>query len=1026
MSIQCMHHKPVFSRYFCFLLLLVPCFVSAFTPPYFQQVVNTSIRVTLDDRKHFLTGSEEIVYINHSPDTLRHIYLHLWPNAFKDNTTALARQFFDQGRNNFLRSKANDRGYIDSLHFRVDGKDASFRFLPDTPDVGLLTLDAPLLPGQQIRITTPFRVKIPSASISRLGHHGQAYYITQWFPKPAVYDANGWNYFPYLNQGEFYSEWGTYEIFITLPSNYVTGATGVLQDSSEIQWMEQKAKDTSWTSAVSGDYTFPVSSPELKTVHYSAKQVHDFAWFADKRFHVTKGEVVLPSGKKIDTWALFTSNQPEYWKHALTYLHESLLHFSKWYGEYAWPQATIVDGVVAEGRDMEYPMVTLIGDCPDLFTYEITVAHEIGHFWFYGLLGSNERRYSWMDEGLANYTETRSVKTKYSGNDTIQDNQLGYLGLFDLLYRSQKFNHRQAQGFLYRSNASINSDMPSNLPAGSYPEGNYLTDIYYKPSVGFDYLQTVLGDSVFNGCMHKYFDEWKFKHPQPADMQRSFEDVSRQDLDWFFNKWLATDGKSDYKICGLEQKRDVFSIKLKNNEKVNAPFYLSGMQGEKEIVKQKIQGFDGDTTVLMNCDGCDALRIDAAEQWPETDRQNNSIRVKGLFKKTERLRFRYLGNVESTSQTTVFYTPVVGGNDYNGFLTGVAFYNLSPVEKPVEYLLMPMYGWNSKSLAGGGRIMLNLHPSSGLFSRISFGPGFSHYAFDEGIYPEGDLDHEDPVTFSKVDFSFILDFRQEKQNESTREYITLRNIFTATERINYGTAFEPAPNGIITDNRFFVFLNYDKEKPKMFNPSGLKISAGLNKHFYRLSFEYNKTFSYSSRGKGFDFRFFAGKVGKAFHHADDVYLDHRLHMSGIKGSDDYLYDGTFKDRSFNDSPQFIYAEGGITAPTNYGQGNWLTAVNLKTIIHPVLPVKLYFSLGTYENAGKSLVTDNKIMYELGIELYAIPNVIAIYFPLTYSKEIDEEFKTNGIDFWGSVRFEFNLNKLNPFYTLKDKMRYAGF
>jgi len=1009
-----------------FLLFLLPRFASAASPAIFQQEVNTLLHVTLDDRNHFLSGTEEMEYVNHSPDTLLLLYFHLWPNAYRDNTTALAKQFLDQGNNNFLKSKIDDRGYIDSLHFRIDGKEAVFSLLADTPDVGFLNLNAPLLPGQRIVITTPFRVKIPSASISRLGHHLQAYYITQWFPKPAVYDAHGWNYFPYLNEGEFYSEWGSYEVYITLPSNYVVGATGVLKDSSEVKWMSERAKDTLWMSTPSGDLSIPPSSSASKTIHFSAENVHDFAWFADKRYHVAKSEVLLPSGKKVDTWALFTNNQPDYWKHALNYVNASVSNFSKWFGEYAWPQVTAVDGMAAEGRDMEYPMVTILGESQDLFTYEITVAHEVGHFWFYGLLGSNERRVAWMDEGLANYSETRYVKNKYPPADTIQDNQLGYLGVFDLFYRSMKFNHRQAQSFLYRSGASLNNDQPPDLPAGDYSQFSYLTGVYYKPSVGFDYLQTMMGDTLFNRCMHRYYDEWKFRHPQPADMQRSFEAESGQDLFWFFNQWLSTNQKADYKICRVKPlEKDAYSIRLKNNAGVNAPIVLSGMKEGKELAKQEVRGFDGDTTVSVSCAGCDAFRLDAAEQWPEVNRQNNSIRTKGIFKKWERLRFRFLGDVETTGRTDIYYTPVVGGNNYDGFLTGAAFYNLSLVEKPIEYLVMPIYGWESKQLAGGGRVMFNFHPGSGLFSRISLGPGFSHYSFDKGIPAVEGQDKSAPLAFSKIDFSVFLDFRQKNQRESVREFLTLRNIYTATDRIQYDSYIHGYSH-VTTDHRYFVFLNYEKEKAKVFHPSALILSAGLNKHFYRLSMEYNKTFSYANRGRGFDFRFFAGKVGKAFHGEDDVYLDHRLHMSGIKGTDDYLYDGTFIDRSEPDSKQFMYGEGGIAAPTNNGQGNWLAAVNLRTIIHPVLPIKLYFSFGTFENAGESLATDNKIMYELGLQLDIFPDVIAVYFPLTYSAEIKEEFKTNDTNFGDRVRVQFNLNKLNPFYSIKDKMRYGGY
>jgi len=149
-------------------------------------------------------------------------------------------------------------------------------------------------------------------------------------------------------------------------------------------------------------------------------------------------------------------------------------------------------------------------------------------------------------------------------------------------------------------------------------------------------------------------------------------------------------------------------------------------------------------------------------------------------------------------------------------------------------------------------------------------------------------------------------------------------------------------------------------------------------------------------------------------------------MSGITGADDYLYDGTFVSRNSLDYAQFISAEGGFKSPTNIGQSNWLMGVNLKTIIHPVLPIKFYACFGTYEDAGSAFDGSQALMYEFGLELFAVPDAIAIYFPLAYSKDIKAEFKTNSYTFGELIRIEFNLNKLNPFYTLKQSTRYGNF
>ena len=212
---------------------------------YFQQEVNHRINVRLNDKSHTLSAFEEIEYINNSPYSLDTIYFHLWPNAYESSFSALGRQKLADGDIDFHFSNAESKGYIDSLDFHVDGVKAQFEYHKSHLDIGYLILNTPVLAGGKVMITTPFRVKIPDAAFSRLGHVGESYMITQWFPKPAVYDRKGWHPMPYLNQGEFYSEFGTYDVSISVPKNYVVGATGDLQNQGELDFLNQLDEDLS-------------------------------------------------------------------------------------------------------------------------------------------------------------------------------------------------------------------------------------------------------------------------------------------------------------------------------------------------------------------------------------------------------------------------------------------------------------------------------------------------------------------------------------------------------------------------------------------------------------------------------------------------------------------------------------------------------------------------------------------------------------------------------------------------------------
>ena len=209
--------------------------------PYFQQHVAYDIDVTLDDSLHTLSAFEKLTYTNNSPDELDFIWFHLWPNAYKNIETAYGKQAFEQGSTRFYFADDKDRGFIDSLDFKVDGENVNLEYHPEWIDVAKIYLPNTLKPGESVLIETPFFVKIPLV-FSRLGHSGKHYEITQWYPKPAVYDNDGWHPMPYLNMGEFYSEFGTFDVKITLPKNYRIMATGdLINGEAEYAWLDSLA-----------------------------------------------------------------------------------------------------------------------------------------------------------------------------------------------------------------------------------------------------------------------------------------------------------------------------------------------------------------------------------------------------------------------------------------------------------------------------------------------------------------------------------------------------------------------------------------------------------------------------------------------------------------------------------------------------------------------------------------------------------------------------------------------------------------
>ncbi|MEO8853076.1 MAG: M1 family metallopeptidase, partial [Ginsengibacter sp.] len=371
----------------CLICIYCFCFSQS---PYFQQRVDYSINVTLNDVNNTLDGFETINYTNQSPDTLSYIWFHLWPNAFKNDRTAFSEQLLQLGRTDFYFSDENNRGYINRLDFKVNGITANIENHPKYVDVVKLVLPFSLLPGQSIKINTPFHEKIPF-NFSRGGHVGETYQITQWYPKPAVYDKNGWHPMPYLDQGEFYSEFGNFQVQITVPSEYVIAATGELQNEGELKWLKKKAEENNPFSgkpvkqsdkkhqqfsaniSINNEVDSRVKNGKTKTLTYIQNDVHDFAWFADKNFLVRYDTLTLPSGRVIDAFSFFMKQDLPTWKNSIQFIKDAIRTRSKWLGEYPYGVVTTVEAKMGFSGGMEYPTITSISPMPDEKSLDMTI-----------------------------------------------------------------------------------------------------------------------------------------------------------------------------------------------------------------------------------------------------------------------------------------------------------------------------------------------------------------------------------------------------------------------------------------------------------------------------------------------------------------------------------------------------------------------------------------------------------------------------------------------------------------------------
>lgn len=496
---------------------------------YWQQRVNYIIDVSLDDKQQSLTGFEKIEYTNNSPDTLSFIWFHVWPNAYKNDKTAFSDQLLENGNTDFYFSNKEQKGYINRLDFKVDNITTETEDHPQYIDVIKLKLPAPIAPGQTAIITTPFHVKLPY-NFSRGGYSGESFQVTQWYPKPAVYDQQGWHPIPYLDQGEFYSEYGDFDVSITVPSNYAVAATGELQNADEKAWLiarknfnwqpaRQKVKTKGGAIKVKTE-SYPPSSSSIKILRYKQSNIHDFAWFADKRFIVDHDTCVLPSGKTIDVFAYYTKQEQALWRNSVVYAKQALRTRSEWIGEYPYKTLSVVQGPESFGGGMEYPTITVISPIGNSKVLDVTIAHEISHNWFYGILGSNERDHPWMDEGLNTYYDYRYSKLRYNKGEI----ELGKAAV----------RTNELERMLFETKAARHTDQPIETSSEVFSDHNYALVAYYKTGAWMEYLENRFGREAIDKAMQAYYLQWQFKHPQPRDFKQSFERSLGQNLDSAF------------------------------------------------------------------------------------------------------------------------------------------------------------------------------------------------------------------------------------------------------------------------------------------------------------------------------------------------------------------------------------------------------------------------------------------------------------------------------------------------------------
>ncbi|QEM09534.1 M1 family metallopeptidase [Mucilaginibacter rubeus] len=595
------------------------------SPAYWQNKADYQIKASLNEGKDTtITGEVKITYTNNSPDKLDYLWLQLDQNLFKPDSRGAAVTPYTGDRFD-VRGFSRGGYHIASVDITYKGE--TYKVEPIITDARMqLRLNTPMDgKGEKIEIKVNYDFAIPFYGADRMGRkkfkQGYVYEIAQWYPRMCVYDdVEGWNTLPYMGLGEFYCEYGDFDYYITAPANKIVVGSGDLQNPEEVltptqlKRLEQARNSDKTVTIISASEVGKGATRPFKgtlTWHFKMENSRDIAWGASDAFIWDAARVNFPSGRKGIAQSAYPveSSGNDGWGRSTEYLKNSMEIYSNLYFEYPWNSAVNVSGVAL---GMEYPGAIFCLSNLKKADLWGDVTHEIGHNWFPMIVGSNERKYMWQDEGFNTFINEYATKAFNNG---------------EYIERSTS-----AQNVLagYRNSKDPLMTAPEAIGLNDY--GQY----YTKTALGLDILRNVvIGPERFDYAFREYVKNWAFKHPLPYDLFRAMNDATGEDLNWFWKSWFFTTWKLDQAISSVTYIKgnpaNGAMITLTNNEKVAMPVDLKIVQanGKTEILHLPVNIWQRDGVWKFKYPSTSAIKsmeIDPDHQLPDVDLKNNVYR----------------------------------------------------------------------------------------------------------------------------------------------------------------------------------------------------------------------------------------------------------------------------------------------------------------------------------------------------------------------------------------------------------------
>ena len=590
---------------------------------YWQNKADYQIKASLNDNTSEINGSVIITYKNNSPHTLPFLWLQLDQNLFNKESTGQARMPVGS-RSRYGDSKSDFNGgyFISSVKLLNDNSNADYIIADTRMQV---RLPKALNPGGDIvKIKIDYKFTLPEYGADRCGilktKNGNIFTVAQWYPRMCVYDdVQGWNTLPYLGPSEFYLEYGDFDVSITVPASHIVVCSGELQNESEVLTTKQierlanaRKSDETVMIRSEDEINDPLSRPNGNTLtwHYKITNARDLSWASSKSFIWDAARINLPAGKTALAMSVYPveSSGHKGWGRATEYTKGSIENYSRRWFVFPYPVAT---NVASNVGGMEYPGIVFCGWKAEKGGLFGVTDHEFGHTWFPMIVGSNERKYGWMDEGFNTFINSLADDDFNKGE-----------------YKNAPTNMALMGPYMFGENSEAIMNTPDAIK-----EENIGTALYFKPGYALELLRNViLGPDRFDYAFRTYISRWAYKHPTPWDFFRSMENAAGEDLGWFWKSWFLENYKLDQAIISVKYEKDNVAngavVTIANLEQMAMPVLISyeTISGKTGKIKLPVEVWNNTTTWKVKLPTTEELKkveIDPGKILPDMDFTNN-------------------------------------------------------------------------------------------------------------------------------------------------------------------------------------------------------------------------------------------------------------------------------------------------------------------------------------------------------------------------------------------------------------------